>query len=356
MPPTPADVAAPAAHEVAAADAAACARDRATWGGRNVAITGIGGFIGLRLAERLVAAGADVRGLELSPRAAALAESAGATVVVGDVGDRAAVAAALRGADVVIHTAAVVGEGDASELPRYRSVNVGGTRTVVDACLAGGVGALLHVSSVMVYGFRFPENVTEAGPLAGEGNPYNTTKIESEAIALAAHGRGRMRVVALRLGDVYGPRCPSWVLRPIALMRRGLFALVDGGRGTMNHLHVDNLVDAATRIVAANGYGAPINLTDGARTSFASYFGQLAAAVGLPPPRSLPSALLRPSFAALAAASRSVGLTPPVSPAAVDFVTRAHAYDITRLRALGYAPRIDLARGMAEIRRVLGPR
>ena len=45
----------------------------------------------------------------------------------------------------------------------------------------------------MVYGFHYPENVAEDGPLRGEGNPYCETKIESERVARRAPIRGASR-------------------------------------------------------------------------------------------------------------------------------------------------------------------
>src|SRR5689334_19388136 len=105
--------------------------------GKTMAITGIGGFIGLRMVERALERGMKVQGLDASPPAAELAQKKGAEVVVGDVTDAEAVARASRGADVMFHTAAIIEEdGDPS---LFRRVNVEGSRTVGESARAAGV-------------------------------------------------------------------------------------------------------------------------------------------------------------------------------------------------------------------------
>src|SRR5580704_4012276 len=97
--------------------------------GKTVAVTGVGGFIGRRVAERLIERGTRVRGLEQSRDAARLARDAGVEVVEGDVCDPAATEALCAGAGLVIHTAAVVREDGPRAL--YDRVNVGGTERVL---------------------------------------------------------------------------------------------------------------------------------------------------------------------------------------------------------------------------------
>ena len=109
---------------------------------------------------------------------------------------------------------------------------------VTRAAREAGVRRFVHISSVMVYGFRYPPDVTEDGLLAGEGNPYCETKIESERVARSFQEPGTLDVVALRLGDVYGPGSVPWVVRPLELMRRRLFILPSGGRGVLNPVHM----------------------------------------------------------------------------------------------------------------------
>ncbi len=316
---------------------------------RTVAITGIGGFIGLRLAEIARDEGHVVRGLELSREGVRRAEAARHFVIEGDITDAAAAARLCDGADVVIHTAAVVEEDGA--MARFRRINVGGTRTVASAARAAGARRFVHLSSVMVYGFDYPRDVTEDGPLRGEGNAYCETKIESERAALDLHlyGGSRMEVVVVRPGDVYGAGSVPWIVRPMALMKRGLFVVPRSG-GVINHVFIDNLVDGVLRAAEMPVGGEVFNITDGVATPCREFFRHHADMLNVAPPRALPLPILRGLTRLSARAYRSMGATPPFLPAAVDYLTRPHAYSIEKARRLlAYEPRVDLAEGMARV-------
>jgi nucleoside-diphosphate-sugar epimerase len=316
--------------------------------GKTMAITGVGGFIGLRMAVRARERGMTVRGIDVSPEAAARAETRGAEVVVGDVCDEAALTRAFEGADVVLHTAACVSED--GDLDSFRRVNVGGTLCVGRVARKLSVPRLVHLSSVMVYGFDYAPEVDEDGPLRGEQNAYCQTKIESDFAALAMNDPAHFRSVVLRPGDVYGPGCPSWVTRPVALLKRGLFALPHGGRGIINHLHVDNLIDAVFLVLERELHGRAFNVTDGAVTTCAEFFGHYARMLGKRRPLSLPAPLMHGAFSALDTAANLLGKQVPAQPVALRYLSRPHAYSIERARwELGYVPRISLAEGMEAL-------
>lgn len=319
--------------------------------GETVAITGVGGFIGLRLAERLLGEGARVVGLDQSPEAARKAEQKGVQVVVGGVNDGEALRRLCAGASRVIHTAAVVAEQGDRAL--FQRVNVEGTRQTAEAARAAGVRRFVHLSSVMVYGFRFPDQVAEEGPLRGEGNPYCETKIESEQMARAYDDPGGMRVILARPGDVYGPRSVPWVVRPLALMKQGLFVVPDGGRGRINTVHIDNLIDGILLCLERGEGGRAYNLTDGVSEEVGVYFRRLARLLGQSRVRSLPAPLLRRAFGVVARGAALLGKEPPAYPDAVDYLLRPGTYSIEAARALGYRPRVGLDEGMEQVRRWL---
>lgn len=313
--------------------------------GRTIAITGIGGFIGLRAAELARSRGMKVRGLDLSAEAASRARALGAEVVIGGTTDERAAAEACSGADIILHTAAIVKEG--GSMDEFRRVNVGGTTAVARAARSTGAKVFVHLSSVMVYGFTYPRNVTETGPRRGENNPYCQTKIESEDAILGMNDPPRFGVIVIRPGDVYGPGSVPWVIRPVSLMRSGRFALVDGGRGIMNHVYVDNLVDGIFLAVIHDAFGEAFNITDGAETTFREYFTRLAKAAAVRRPFPVPSVVLRPLARVAAAVDRIRGREPQFTPDAVAFVTRPHSYSVEKARKLlGYEPAIGLDEGM----------
>ncbi len=314
----------------------------------TIAITGIGGFIGLRLAERALERGLTVQGLELSPEAAERAQRVGARVQIGNVTDLAAVRAAIEGANVVVHTAAVVEEDGPREL--YDRVNVEGTRNVARIASELKVRKFIQVSSVMVYGFEFPDGVGEQGPFSSDDNPYNATKLSSEREALAYHHKDGMQVTILRPGDVYGPLSRPWVTRPLELLARGDLILPAGGRGLMNPVHVDNLVDAMFLALERDSDGDAFNVTDGKPVVASEYFGQLAQMIGIARVPTAPTWLLRFVLRHGRVLERLQGRGRLPSPAALSFLARRGSYDISKARRLlGYEPKISLSEGMAQV-------
>lgn len=310
-------------------------------GNKKVLITGITGCVGSRLCDIALSRGLRVAGLVRNPeQAQRLRQSKGIETFLGDITDLQSAETACRGCDFVVHSAAIVKER--GPLEEFRRVNVGGTRNMLSAARKAGVRSFVQISSVAVYGFTYPDNVTEEGAVYSGTNPYCLTKVESEQEALKWNSPGAFGVIALRAGDVYGPNCQPWVIRPLQMMRAGTFVLMSGGRGVMNHVYVDNLVDAVWLAIEREAYGESFNITDGCQTSWKDYYTQLAAIGGLPPPRlSLPIGLCK--FAAL------VWPWGPASPELIDMTTRRFAYSIEKAkRRLGYLPRVELSEGMQK--------
>lgn len=312
---------------------------------QTLLITGIGGFIGLRSAELALAHGMKVRGLQHSEEKAKKAQQLGAEVIVGSVTDPAVAKKACQGVDLVLHTAAVVRES--GPLDHFRKVNVGGTINMAKASKNAGVKTFVHLSSVMVYGFNYPDRITEEGPLRGENNPYCQTKIEAEKELLKLNEPQNSNIIIIRPGDVYGPRCLPWIVRPLLLMRKKLFAYPNGGRGVINHVYVDNLIDGIFLAIEKEAYGEIFNITDGQETSWKDYFRRLAEIEGLPAPSSRPAGFLKFLSWLHCRGQTVLGQEADTFPEAVDFISRPYAYSIAKAqRQLGYKPKINLEEGM----------
>jgi nucleoside-diphosphate-sugar epimerase len=315
--------------------------------GKTIAITGIGGFIGGRMAERALDRSLEVRGLDITEEAAQKARELGADVVIGDVRDPETVARLLQGADIVFHTAAIVRES--GDMETFRQVNVEGSRLVARTAAEMGVERLVHLSSVMVYGFDFPPEVDESGPFRGEGNPYCTTKYESEQAVLDFHGRGDLEVTIIRPGDVYGPGSQPWVVRPIELMKQGIFMLPDGGHGVLDPTYIDNLIDAIFLTLRKDATAEAFNVTDGMAMETRHFFKYHADMLGKSRVLTVPSWLLKPIFAMIELGARAVGLQPPASVAALHFINKPYGYSNKKILDLGHTPEVGLDEGMRRV-------
>lgn len=317
---------------------------------RHIAITGIGGFIGLRMAERAKDLGWKVSGLEISEPAAARARQTGATVIVGDINDSEKLAEAFAGADLVFHTAAVVAEDGPRAL--YERVNNQGTRSVCEAAKLQGVKRLVQLSSIMVYGFNYPENVAEDGPFASDDNIYNETKLSSENIALGFNQPESLGVIVIRPGDVYGGASVPWVLRPLEMIRSGqmLLPTVGGKPGVINHVHVDNLIDGVLLAIEKDACGEAFNITDDLATSTSEFFAYHVQWLGKKTPMALPAGVLYPLLKLAEAILPKLGIELPFKADGVKFMTRQQKISCDKAKQqLGYQPRIELSAGMQQV-------
>lgn len=206
-----------------------------------VFITGASGFIGGRIAARLLAQGRAVRVLARRPLPEL--ERSGAQIVRGDLHDAAALRAGCTGAGTVFHVAGRVGVWGPEE--DFFRVNVEGTRGVLAACRAAGVPRLVHTSS--------PSVVFNGGDLAGldESAPlctaapcaYPTSKAAAERLVAAANAP-ELATVSLRPHLVWGPGDRNVVPRVLALARKGRLKIVGAGRNLVDCTHIENVVDA----------------------------------------------------------------------------------------------------------------
>jgi nucleoside-diphosphate-sugar epimerase len=308
--------------------------------GTRIAVTGAGGFIGLATCTRLVAEGAHVVGTDLAPGAAAAVEAAGARFRLADVTDPVAMRASLEGCDRVVHTAALVAEHGAMQ--DFVRVNVGGTRTVLDAARDAGVTRVVHLSSVATLGYEARGDLGEDAPTRTCGAVYVDTKTASHELALS---RG---AAVVRPGDVYGPGSVPWTLRPVAMLRAGRFMLPGKGDGVLTPVYVDDLVDCIVRaLMHPDAAGQAFIAHDGRPVSAADFFGHYTRMLGRGPVRTLPGPVLGAVAALEELRARLTGSTPTFSRASMIYVTRGGAFPNDRARAiLGWEPQVDLDEGM----------
>lgn len=216
----------------------------------RVFLTGGTGLIGSHIAERLRARGDEVVALGREDADASFLEQHGCTVVRGDVRDpHDELAVHMAGCDALVHAAALV-YGNES-WPRVRAVNVEGTTHVLRAVYAARVPAVVHLSSVAVYGRtwgRVDEDTPIDSPLR-PGDLYARSKREAEAAARreANSTLGGVRLTILRLAAVYGERDRLLAPRVAALVRRSVVPVLGTGQNSLPIVYAGNAAAAVAR-------------------------------------------------------------------------------------------------------------
>jgi UDP-glucuronate 4-epimerase len=267
----------------------------------RVCLTGAGGFIGSHVAERLLARGDEVVGLDnfdpFYPRRIkernleAARASRGFQFHELDILDTAAIRRLLTADTVVVHLAAKAGVRPSLEDPAgYLRANVTGTQSLIDACRDAGVSRVVFGSSSSVYGDDTPPPFREDAPAVHPISPYAATKRAAELLLEAQAPHVGLRVAALRFFTVYGPR-----QRPDLAIHRFVRRLSDGEPITMfgdgsearDYTYIDDIVSGVVSAVDWTRTG-PIdlevfNLGGNETVALARLITEISAALGIEP-------------------------------------------------------------------------
>ncbi len=238
-----------------------------------VLVTGAAGFIGYHVAERLLAEGRDVVGIDhFSPyydpalkraRFARLAERKGFTGLDLDLCDaeRTRALFAEHRFGEVVHLAAQPGVRRAlSEPEPYIASNVTAFLNVLEGCRHHGAGHLVYASSSSVYGANRKLPFCERDAVDHPISLYAATKRANEMMAHAYAHLFRLPVTGLRFFTVYGP----WGRPDMAIytftdrIARGLeIEVAAGGAVARDFTYVDDVVEGIVRVLARVPAGDP---------------------------------------------------------------------------------------------------
>jgi len=315
----------------------------------TILVTGATGAVGPYVVAALHDAGLRIRTLSMdSPPAGLWPE--GIEARMGDITDPATVGEAMQGVQGVIHMAALLHiVNPPPELRgKYERINVEGTATVVDAARQAGVRRLVFFSTIAVYGASAGSVLTEESP-AHPDSFYAHTKLKAEGIVLAAKRKGGEPLgTVLRLGAVYGARIKGNYQRLLHAIARSRFLPI--GRGDNRRTLVYDRDVARAALLALEhpeAAGKIFNVSDVEFHTLNDIISAICQALGRKPPGfSLPVGPVRLAAAIVEDAAGLVGISPPITRAAIDKYTEDVAVDSRRIqKELGFKPLYDLAAG-----------
>lgn len=302
--------------------------------GKRVLVTGGGGFIGSRVCERLVEAGAETRALVLytSSGTAEWLDTSPVRAEVdirrGDLADRDSVMDAVRDCEIVLHLGALIAIPYSYAAPEsYVRVNALGTLNVLQAVRDCGVARMVNTSTSEVYGTARFAPMTEEHPLQAQ-SPYAASKIAADKLVESFHLSFGVPAVTLRPFNTFGPRQSARAVIPAVAVQAlsGNTVNLGATRPTRDFVFVDDTADAFLRAAAVPGIeGMTLHFGGGREVSI----GDLALMIGR-------------------AAGRDIEIVTDqqrLRPEGSE-VDRLIA-DASRAReALGWAPRVSLEEGL----------
>ena len=302
----------------------------------RVVVTGVAGFIGSHLSERLLAAGHEVVGIdcftdyyERSRKEQNLEMSRSSDRFRFEAADLvdADLAPLLDGADAIYHLAGQPGVRPSwgNQFDRYVRDNVIATQRLLEALKEAPIKRFVFAGSSSVYGDaeRFP---TKETALPRPVSPYGVTKLAAEHLTHLYNRNFGIPAVSVRYFTVYGPR-----QRPDMAFSRFMQAMTAGedievfgdGEQTREFTYVSDAVDGTIKASTADVIGQIFNLGGGSRVTVNKVLATLEEISGL--------SVRRQNLPAAPGDPRHTGAS----------------INLARER-LGWEPRVSLREGLAQ--------
>ncbi|WP_158907800.1 NAD-dependent epimerase/dehydratase family protein [Rectinema subterraneum] len=200
----------------------------------KISIIGGSGFIGTRLAKRLLQSGHEVK----------IADKKESITypylrVFADVSVPESLEKVLPGSDIVINLAAEHRD-DVTPRSLYDEVNVKGAENVCNACLKLGIKKIIFTSSVAVYGFA-PIGTDETGKI-NYFNDYGRTKwLAEEKYRAWLKNDPENSLTIIRPTVVFGEQNRGNVYNLLRQIAEGRFLMVGKGTNKKSMAYVENV-------------------------------------------------------------------------------------------------------------------
>jgi len=243
-------------------------------------VTGVAGFIGSTLAERLVRAGDDVVGIdcftdyyprEAKERNLAFLRSAPNFRFIESRIQDADLGRLVADRTHVFHLAAQAGvrKSWGRDFDVYTTNNIEATQMLLEACVGTGIERLVYASSSSVYGDLVAMPMREDA-LPQPVSPYGVSKLAAEQLCYLYFVNFGVPTVSLRYFTVYGPR-----QRPDMGFHKFLRAAIEGtpiavygdGEQTRDFTFVEDIVSANIAAAERGISGRVYNIGGGSRVS-----------------------------------------------------------------------------------------
>ncbi len=317
---------------------------------RLVFMTGATGYIGSRLARRLVERGDRLRCLVRASSDTTDLERLGAELVEGDLTDAGALVGSLGGVDMAYHLAAVyeIGIVDHRALER---TNIHGTRAFLSAAGRARTPRAIYMSSTAALApvaIGEGDEHSDYPPGAHYPSVYHRTKAKAHKLAREAQRLG-LPLIVVAPSIVYGPGDRSVSARYVEDLIAGRLPGLLTREPWFSYVHVDDVVEGLL-LADEKGRVGRTYILSGEHAALSDFLGRVGEIAGKKPPRlRFPVSLALAMASILDAVSRLTGIRFPINREAVN-TAAGHRWLHSNARArreLGWVPR-PLAEGLPE--------
>ncbi len=247
--------------------------------------------------------------------------------VQGDIGDPEAAGRVMEGVDAVVNFAAETHvDRSIMSADEFLRTDILGVHNLLEtARKVKPTPRFVQISTDEVYGSISEGSASEDAPLT-PNSPYASSKAGGDLLALAYHRTHGLPVIITRSSNNYGPNQYPEKVIPLFitnLLEGRNVPLYGDGRNVRDWLHVEDNCRAVLLVLEKGEVGWAYNIGGGHELTNKELTSQIIAAMGKGPE----------------------WIEPVTDRPGHD---RRYSVDCTRIRALGWMPRIPFERGLAE--------
>ncbi len=311
-------------------------------------VTGGTGFVGSHIVRALLDANHSVRVLHRHSSKLDALNGLDIEPAIGELDDIDTLKTACANVDWVFHVAAIADYWRADQ-SRMMDVNVEGTRRVLQAAHASGVGRVIFTSSAATVGLREdgqPADETVMFNLKPSEFGYAHSKVLAEAVVQEAVNNGQ-DVVTVKPSVVMGPGDLNMISGTFIaqIKKMGMFVPVtSGGVGVTDVRDV-----ARWQIVAAEkGRTGESYILNTANYSYREWYGMIAETVGVRKPFFPAPDFAAPLTASLITLLRKIGINTPIDATQARMGTQKVYFDASKAHNELGEPRIDMHQSLKD--------
>lgn len=290
-------------------------------------------------------------------------DSGRALYVHTDLRDKDKVVKALQGAEVVFHMAAP--NSSINNYQLHHSVNVEGTKNVIDACIELKVKRLIYTSSpsVLFDGVHGILNGSESLAYPAKHNDsYSATKAEGEQLVIKTNGINGLLTCCIRPSGIFGPGDKLFVPSLVSAAKAGKSKFIIGdGNNIYDFTYVENVAHAhvcAERALASGGSvaekaaGQAYFVTNMEPIKFWEFMSLILGGLGYDRPRiKIPAFVIMPIAHLVELTYRLLGpygmKVPQLTPSRIRLLSCSRSFDCSKAKdRLGYTPIVSLEEGL----------
>jgi len=318
-------------------------------------VTGGTGFIGTHLVKKLSDEGNEIKCLVRKDSKIDFLKTLGVEFVVGDIIDKNSLKNVAENIDVVYHLASIVDHKKSiKSYKEHYDVNVSGTNNLVKACLDSDVKNFVYVSSIAVIGNRNFKKLIDENIECRPNTLYGKAKFEAEKLLLDYFNRENFPVNIVRPPVIYGDGDSKGSIFSLSrfvnnrIKKNQPYPFFSGGKSITSLCYVKNLVYGLAVVGKSGNVGEiyhiadirPYNIREVVEIIGEVLNGNLKK-ISIPKSVVWFGSLFFEPFSML-------GINTPLNFRKYGEMTNNIAFDVSKIRKLGYNPEDNLKKYLSE--------